>query len=91
MYFVANKLLYFTIYNLFGVVYINEAWPDCSTVTLVSQISVKIHKQRLVIFTVIWGRLTTGVIQLGFPYMDRAEGDPTDYSNDHKLCTASSP
>ena len=73
-----------------GVVYINEAWLDCSIVTLFSQILVKILKQRLIILSEIWGRLTWSG-PAGFPDMDRAEGDPTDYSNDRKLCSASGP
>ena len=41
-----------------GVVYTNETWLDCSIVTLFSQILVKIQKQRLIILSEIWGRLT---------------------------------
>ena len=47
-------------------------------------------KQRLIILSEIWGRLTWSG-PAGFPDMDRAEGDPTDYSNDRKLCSASGP
>ena len=51
---------------------------------------VKILKQRLLILSEIWGRLTWSG-PAGFPDMNGAEGDPPDYSNDRKLCSASGP